>query len=61
MHPVHLQLQRTVSKHPILLLRWIEFALLMKSDISLITKTLNPGDNKIWNKAGAILNHILKH
>ena len=46
MHPVHLQLQRTVAKHPILLLRWIEFALLMKSDISLITKTLNPGDNE---------------
>ena len=62
MHPVHLQLPWTVAKHPILLLRWIEFALLMKSDISLLTKTLNPGDNEnIWNKAGAILNYILKN
>ena len=34
----------------------------MKSDISLLTKTLNPGDNEnIWDKAGAILNYILKN
>ena len=33
-------------KNPILLSGWIQFALLMKADFSLITKILNPGNYK---------------